>query len=344
MERDHGLFFVVRVSVPVLAKALGTSWPIAVGSSNAGLLLPRSPGRFEAFSELLQPDVPLEQRWLDWWRGPADRDEHHRYWGSGYAGNAAGELTAAWLRRAVVWCPVADMPASEEDQRTLGDGLAAAIDDWLERVVAWCEVVGGIVLGDRRHRESSQSPAHVFPLPVQVSETGQTHFPSLSQISRVWAESRCLTVDGWAAAVDLVNRRQEPTAEHLLIGDARAAMSRGDMRAAVFDLATASEIVLLARVQQTLEGRLGADGARAVLGNRSPGGPRLLDLAAGLGLDIPPKVRLKVFDPRDAAIHRNEPVPVETARESLAAAENLLRLHAPLPLPDGCVPMEQLQW
>lgn len=144
-----------------------------------------------------------------------------------------------------------------------------------------------------------------------------------------------VTLDYWKHALDAANRRMGPPAAHLLLRDARRAMDRRQYGYAVIHAGTAAEVVLKGGlvehlqsignppkfVERTTKGSLGS----------------IVAVALSLDMDIPAEINDRLVGIRNRAVHQNEKVSNQEAREALRIASEVVCGRIRLP---DCAPLE----
>jgi hypothetical protein len=219
-------------------------------------------------------------------------------------------------------------------QGVYADETGRVLDRWVQGVTQWLEVLAGIDVQPGRWWTASVSPQFVSALPIQVDESGGlSSFATLSQAITGVTHTIAASRSQWDSSVTHANLGDEPSAELLLLRDARAALRRRLLRKAVIDAGTATEVGLASAIRERLD-RIGSSDRETieqVLKNCS-GVVELFDLLVALGYP-PPMSRRRVMDQlaekRNRAAHGGTEPSKSDARAALQVAEVIL---ASLPL------------
>lgn len=203
--------------------------------------------------------------------------------------------------------------------------LASSSYPWWLRLREWIEVATPYLIETFEHPDSR----------ALISNTRVWSWDG--QRSRRVPVSQMMYLDGdaepgigrrsFAAVAALAGKGTQVPKPHVFLRNARLALRRNDLRAAVLEAATAAELAL----QELLDARLGgADNevAGAIRqGNRELG--RLTKLLGHLEVSLPSGLQTGLVDVRNRAIHRGDEPTEEQASEAVRLARAVVELAEP---------------
>ncbi len=299
--------YELPVPIWVMCDALGSTHSTGYGDLRFDVVMPRDHSPDGA-----APDVPGIAAWEESTDGQV-------VWTREYGAFIPESLRPATALHRVAITAVAGPSYDHVPWFTPQHQLAEYINRWSEDVRTWAEVMTGQDL-DPSHR--------VYD--AEMVGTGLTFIDPPSDdalgVRITTPRIRPLHPQEWAAILSFIRNGHEPPLEEVLSRDARAAQRRNANRRAIFDAATALEIVLGRHVRDRANQL--PESQRNRISNRTALGTYIsIASNSGLPLAVPTDRLLRLNELRNGAAHHGSAPGSWEAGEAVQVMIDFLSAH-----------------